>query len=102
MPTYEYVCDACGYAFDVRRKMTDEPVSSCPKCGSDARQVFSAGFGLNFTGKGFYQTDTKKRNNTQANTEKAGTPANIAEKDGKATHSCGKSCSCSGGCSCST
>ncbi|MEL3906857.1 MAG: zinc ribbon domain-containing protein [Treponema sp.] len=89
MPTYEYVCDSCGHNFDVCRKMTDAPVKSCPECGSSVRQVFSAGFGLNFSGKGFYTTDTAK--NAPAAPQKAG-------QEAKSPASCG--CSC--GCSCSS
>lgn len=91
MPTYEYVCDSCGHNFDVFQKMTDAPIKTCPKCGNEVRQVFSAGFGLNFSGKGFYSTDssakTEKKSDTAAKTA-----------DNAPTHSCG--CSC--GCSCSS
>lgn len=35
MPLYEYVCDECGYHFDMLRSMREanEPVA-CPKCNS--------------------------------------------------------------------
>ena len=90
MPSYEYVCDSCGYTFDVSRRMSDDPVAqTCPQCGNSARQVFSTGFGLSFSGKGFYTTDTrKKESGTSAAAGTGTTPA----------HSCGSSC----GCSCAT
>lgn len=31
MPTYEYECSACGQ-FEVEQKITDRPLSTCPKC----------------------------------------------------------------------
>ena len=93
MPTYGYMCDSCRTAFEVQHKMADNPVIVCPQCGSSAHQVFSAGFGLNFTGKGFYQTDTRKT---------AGSVSTSAEKTDKSTHSCSGGCCCSGGCSCSS
>ena len=101
MPTYDYMCDSCGYTFEAQHKMTDDPVSSCPKCGKSVHQVFSAGFGLNFTGKGFYQTDTRKKSETAA-AEKSESTAVSSEKNDTSAHSCGASCDCSGGCACST
>lgn len=90
MPTYEYVCDSCGCTFDVSRKMTDDPVAqACPQCGKSARQIFSTGFGLNFSGKGFYTTDSRKK---EAETPDSG------KTDSTPAHSCGSSC----GCSCAT
>lgn len=100
MPTYDYMCDSCGTAFEVQHKMADNPVIVCPRCGQSAHQVFSAGFGLNFTGKGFYQTDTQKTS-ASAHTEKTDVQATPSQKNDKSTHSCSGSC-CSDGCSCSS
>lgn len=99
MPTYDYMCDSCGYTFEAQHKMTDDPVRSCPKCQQSVHQVLSAGFGLNFTGKGFYQTDTRKSAGAAA--EKANAAASSSEKNDTPAQSCGGSCGCSGGCSCS-
>lgn len=85
MPTYQYACDSCGHNFDVFQKMTDAPVKQCPECGNAVRQVFSAGFGLNFSGKGFYTTDAAKK--AQAAPQKT-------ENDAKPAASCGCSCGC--------
>lgn len=30
MPTYEYECDRCG-PFETEQKITDEPLTSCPR-----------------------------------------------------------------------
>ncbi len=57
MPTYEYVCESCNYNFEVFLKMSDEPVSVCPKCGKKVRQILSGGLGVNFKGSGFYVND---------------------------------------------
>ena len=32
MPTYDYVCDACGHAFELVQSMKDDPLKKCPKC----------------------------------------------------------------------
>lgn len=99
MPTYDYKCDPCGYTFEVQHKMTDDPVIVCPQCGKIVHQVFSAGFGLNFTGKGFYQTDTQKKAEP-ASVEKADVQTTSSEKTDKPAHSCGGSCGCQDGCTC--
>ena len=100
MPTYDYMCNSCGTAFEVQHKMADNPVIVCPQCGASAHQVFSAGFGLNFTGKGFYQTDTQKTG-TSPNTEKTDAQAVPPPANDTSVHSYGKSCGCSGECACS-
>ncbi len=65
MPTYGYVCEKCGHEFDLFQRMTDKPLTSCPKelCpqrtwgrGKVKRQL-GAGAGIIFKGSGFYITD---------------------------------------------
>ncbi len=46
MPTYDYVCDACGHRFDLMQAMKDDPVSECPKCRGKVRRVVSGGAGV--------------------------------------------------------
>ncbi|MES2509579.1 MAG: FmdB family zinc ribbon protein [Pseudomonadota bacterium] len=57
MPIYAYKCESCGFAKDVLQKMSDAPLSVCPKCGAPAftKQVTAAGFQLK--GSGWYVTD---------------------------------------------
>ena len=56
MPTYEYLCQTCSHRFETWQKMTDEPLTTCPECGSHIRRVlFPAG--IVFKGSGFYKTD---------------------------------------------
>jgi putative FmdB family regulatory protein len=58
MPTYEYVCDACGHEFDEFQSFSDQPLKKCPKCKkSKLRRLFGTGAALIFKGSGFYQTD---------------------------------------------
>jgi putative FmdB family regulatory protein len=62
MPTYSYVCDACGHRFNRFQSMTDAPVRECPECGQEhARRLISAGAGLIFKGSGFYLTDYARK-----------------------------------------
>src|SRR5437588_10616271 len=56
MPTYEYLCQTCSHRFETWQKMTDDPLTTCPECGSQIRRVlFPAG--IVFKGNGFYKTD---------------------------------------------
>jgi putative FmdB family regulatory protein len=82
MPIYAYQCSACGHQEDVMQKMSDAPLSKCPKCGFETftKQLTAAGFALK--GKGWYATAFKGGNKPAEKKEEA--PA----------HSCG-----SGGCS---
>jgi putative FmdB family regulatory protein len=58
MPTYEYACKTCGNRFEAWQKMTDEPLTECPKCHSEIHRVlFPAG--VVFKGSGFYSTDSR-------------------------------------------
>ena len=61
MPTYDYVCEACGHEFEHFQSMTDRHLRTCPKCKKKKliRKV-GAGAGLIFKGSGFYVTDYKK------------------------------------------
>ncbi len=61
MPTYDYQCTACGHAFEVFQRMSDEPVSNCSVCGAPARRRISGGSGFIFKGDGFYITDHRSQ-----------------------------------------
>ena len=61
MPTYEYVCDACGHRFERFQRISERPLRTCPACGArKARRLISPGAGLLFKGPGFYATDYRK------------------------------------------
>ncbi len=62
MPLYEYVCEDCGYRFEVIQKFSDEPLKVCPKCGGHLRKVLSPP-AIHFKGSGWYVTDYKNKNN---------------------------------------
>ena len=63
MPTYSYVCDACGHQFDRLQTITEEPIKACPVCQQrQVRRRIGAGIGLIFKGTGFYLTDYARKN----------------------------------------
>ncbi|MCX7414208.1 MAG: zinc ribbon domain-containing protein [Planctomycetia bacterium] len=58
MPTYDYVCDGCGHAYELFQSMTDGVKKTCPKCGKKKlRRLIGAGGAIVFKGSGFYKTD---------------------------------------------
>jgi len=60
MPTYSYKCENCG-EFKVRQKMSDNKLTECPKCNGKIIKLVSNISGVIFKGKGFYETDYKRR-----------------------------------------
>lgn len=81
MPIYVYECADCKNEEEVLQKLSDAPMSECPKCGSKnvAKQLTAAGFALK--GAGWYATDFK------------GSKVS-AEAPKPATTPCGGSCAC--------
>jgi putative FmdB family regulatory protein len=61
MPTYVYKCDDCGHQFELFQKMSDDPVDTCPECGSKVRRVIHP-VGVVFKGSGWYINDSRAKN----------------------------------------
>ncbi|UCH09170.1 MAG: zinc ribbon domain-containing protein [Fidelibacterota bacterium] len=62
MPTYSYICDACGHQFDRLQSLAEEPIKQCPVCQKrQVRRRIGAGIGLIFKGSGFYLTDYARK-----------------------------------------
>jgi putative FmdB family regulatory protein len=78
MPTYEYICNDCGYEFEEFQSITADPIAICPKCEGKVTKKISSGGGLIFKGSGFYETDYK--NKGSAPTKKASLKANSSKK----------------------
>lgn len=60
MPLYVYTCPICG-EFEVLQKLNEEPKSICDVCGGPVKKIMSAPGMFVFNGKGFYNTDYKKK-----------------------------------------
>ena len=53
--TYEYVCTACGHAWETEQAISAAPVKTCPKCGTEhAKRQVSGGAGFILKGGGWY------------------------------------------------
>ena len=64
MPIYEYRCNN-GHTFEVFQSMTDDPVTSCERCGAPVERVFHP-VAVHFKGSGFYTTDYAKKGTSKA------------------------------------
>lgn len=62
MPTYDYICQACGHEMESFQSITADPLKTCPKCKKDAlkRGVGGGSAVFRFVGEGFYVNDSKK------------------------------------------
>jgi putative FmdB family regulatory protein len=58
VPTYQYVCTACGHQLEAVQSFADEPLTECPSCEGRLRKVFNS-VGIVFKGSGFYRTDSR-------------------------------------------
>jgi putative FmdB family regulatory protein len=76
VPTYEYVCDACGHALEIFQPMSEAPKKKCPRCGKSklARRI-GAGAGFLFKGSGFYLTDYRSKSYTEGQKADSGASA---------------------------
>ena len=80
MPTYEYVCEACGHSWDAFQSIKDDPLTKCPSCEAEkARRVISGGMGFILKGGGWYsdlyaspKADPKKAASTNASSSSEG------------------------------
>jgi len=56
MPLYEYHCQQCGYRFEALQRFSDDPLTTCEKCGGQLKKLISAP-AVQFKGSGWYVTD---------------------------------------------
>lgn len=60
MPTYDFLCDDCGHAFETMQRITADPLKDCPACKkSTLRRLIGKGGAVIFKGSGFYCNDSK-------------------------------------------
>ena len=72
MPTYEYHCEGCGRDFEVKQRISEEPLKTHEGCGGAVRRLLSpAPFILK--GEGWYVTDYPSASRKKAlESEKSG------------------------------
>jgi putative FmdB family regulatory protein len=83
MPTYEYVCTECQNAWEEIQKISEPPLTDCPKCGkASAKRQISGG---NFILKGggwyadLYSSSPKKSDSSGGGETKSSTSSSSTE-----------------------
>ena len=67
MPTYDYICDACGHEFEAFESIKADAQKDCPECKTPKlRRKIGAGAAILFKGSGFYQTDYRSESYKKA------------------------------------
>jgi putative FmdB family regulatory protein len=92
MPTYDYVCDACGHKFELFQSMSDKSERKCPKCKKlKLRRLFGTGAAVMFKGSGFYTTDYRSDAYKKAASADSGNGENKSSKSSDGASSTGAS-----------
>ena len=90
MPTYDYVCKACGHRFEEFQSMSADPLKKCPQCHKNKlKRLIGTGAGVIFKGSGFYETDYRGDSYAQDAKKDAesSTPESSSSKDDAAKSS---------------
>jgi len=95
MPIYEYRCDACGHQKEVLQRMSDKPLTKCPKCGKRRFHKLVSAAGFQLKGTGWYATDFKnsgakpaaKKDKPESKPDKSGDSS--GKEPSKAAAACG-------------
>lgn len=54
--TYEYKCKLCGHEWTADQRISDQPLTVCPKCEKEgAKRLISGGTGFQLKGSGWYR-----------------------------------------------
>jgi len=66
MPFYEYMCERCTYHFTTHQSIKDDPLTLCGiHCPIQdlgiVKRLISKNIYVIFKGKGFYETDYKRK-----------------------------------------
>ncbi|HYL81749.1 MAG TPA: FmdB family zinc ribbon protein [Candidatus Acidoferrum sp.] len=82
MPTYGYRCGSCGHQFEIVQRISEEPLTTCPKCqGKLSKMLYPVG--ISFKGSGFYSTDYKGAGKGSAASSNGSPPSSEGSGDSK-------------------
>ncbi|HET8798851.1 MAG TPA: FmdB family zinc ribbon protein [Thermoanaerobaculia bacterium] len=89
MPIYEYLCTACNERHEIIQRLSDAPLTHCPKCGGDMKKLISSP-AIQFKGSGFYKTDYAKTpsSSTSSSSSKSGESSSDSKSDSKSETKC--------------
>ena len=84
MPTYDYICQACGHELEIFQSMTESPKRKCPECGKlKLKRQIGTGAGLIFKGSGFYETDYRSESYKAGAKKDSDSKKSTSKKDSK-------------------
>jgi putative FmdB family regulatory protein len=82
MPTYGYRCGSCGHQFEIVQRISEEPLTECPKCqGKLSKMLYPVG--ISFKGSGFYTTDYKDAGKGSASSSNGSKSSSEGSSDSK-------------------
>ena len=96
MPTYEYECPKCPRVFEVRQRISENPLESCDVCGGPVHRLLSASTFI-LKGGGWYVTDYPSESRKKA--MKAESSSSTAAQSSTASESSPSTSGTSGGAS---
>ena len=76
MPTYEYHCERCDRTYEVRQRISADPLTTCQHCGGPIRRLISSAPFI-LKGGGWYVTDypSESRKKGVESEKKAASPS---------------------------
>lgn len=86
MPTYDYLCSACGHKFEEFQSISAPLLKKCPACKQNKlKRLIGVGAGVIFKGGGFYETDYRSESykNAEKADKEAGSPKTESKSDSK-------------------
>jgi putative FmdB family regulatory protein len=91
MPTYDYLCENCGYEFEQLQTIKAWPLRKCPICKKTSlKRLIGAGSGLIFKGTGFYETDYRSEDYKKQAKQNEETAASKTKPQTKGSKPCEK------------
>ena len=82
MPIYEYRCNDCNEQHEIIQKISEPPLTHCPKCGGEMKKLFSSP-AIQFKGSGFYKTDYASGGSRSSSKESSESAKSGSEGDTK-------------------
>ncbi len=79
MPLYEYECRSCGNVSEVIQRMSDDPLTTCDRCGGELKKLLSAP-AFQFKGSGWYVTDYADKSSGNGSSGETGSKATSDSK----------------------
>lgn len=87
MPIYEYQCQDCGHDLEVIQKISDSPLTNCPKCGKNTLEKVISSTQFQLKGTGWYVTDFRDsgKKKDQSKDQTTTTENNVAPAEKKSS-----------------